>query len=56
MTPRARESSAVKGCHGSNVTSRTILIVDARAALTIADILMAQHSRQMGVNIAAAGR
>ncbi|KAM3509218.1 hypothetical protein MY11210_006401 [Beauveria gryllotalpidicola] len=47
---------AAKGRHDPNVVPRAVPIVEAMAALTIADALMAQHARQMGMKIAAAGR
>ncbi|POS68843.1 chorismate synthase [Diaporthe helianthi] len=47
---------AAKGRHDPNVAPRAVPIVEAMAALTIADALMAQHARQMGMKIAAAGR
>lgn len=47
---------AAKGRHDPNVAPRAVPIVEAMAALTIADALMAQHARQMGIKIAAAGR
>ncbi|KAL5089355.1 bifunctional chorismate synthase/riboflavin reductase [NAD(P)H] aro2 [Trichoderma cf. simile WF8] len=47
---------AAKGRHDPNVAPRAVPIVEAMAALTIADALMAQHARQFGVKIAAAGR
>ncbi|KAJ2968735.1 hypothetical protein NQ176_g9036 [Zarea fungicola] len=45
---------AAKGRHDPNVVPRAVPIVEAMAALTIADALMAQHARQMGMKIAAA--
>lgn len=45
-----------KGRHDLNVTPRAVPIVEAMAALTIADALMAQHAREVGVKTAAAGR
>ncbi|EGX93851.1 chorismate synthase [Cordyceps militaris CM01] len=47
---------AAKGRHDPNVVPRVVPIVEAMAALTIADALMAQHARQMGMKIAAARR
>ncbi|KAM3444296.1 hypothetical protein MY4824_000185 [Beauveria thailandica] len=47
---------AAKGRHDPNVVPRAVPIVEAMAALTIADALMAQHARQMGIKIATAGR
>ncbi|KAM3537445.1 hypothetical protein ARSEF1564_009633 [Beauveria bassiana] len=47
---------APKGRHDPNVVPRAVRIVEAMAALTIAVALMAQHARQMGMKIAAAGR
>ncbi|KAM3447938.1 hypothetical protein MY3296_008266 [Beauveria thailandica] len=47
---------AAKGRHDPNVVPRAVPIVEAMAALTIADALMAQHARQMGMKIATAGR
>ncbi|KAK2048570.1 chorismate synthase [Colletotrichum somersetense] len=47
---------AAKGRHDPNVAPRAVPIVEAVAALTIADVLMAQHARQLGMKIAAAGR
>ncbi|KAH9235313.1 hypothetical protein K456DRAFT_1723510 [Colletotrichum gloeosporioides 23] len=42
---------AVRGRHDPNVAPRAVSIVEAMAALTIADALMAQHARQMGMKI-----
>ncbi|OAA50811.1 chorismate synthase [Beauveria brongniartii RCEF 3172] len=47
---------AAKGRHDSNIIPRAVPIVKAMAALIIADALMAQHARQMGMKITAAGR
>lgn len=47
---------ATRGRHDPNVVPRAVPIVEAMAALTIADALMAQHARQMGRKIAAAGK
>ncbi|KAM3445930.1 hypothetical protein NHJ13734_000107 [Beauveria thailandica] len=47
---------AAKGHHDPNIVPRVVPIVEAMAALTIADALMAQHARQMGMKIATAGR
>ncbi|TQV90794.1 chorismate synthase [Cordyceps javanica] len=47
---------AAKGRHDPNGAPRAVRIVEAMADLTIADALMAQHARQMGVKVAAAGR
>ncbi|KAJ6783455.1 hypothetical protein PWT90_04360 [Aphanocladium album] len=47
---------AAKGRHDPNVVPRAVPIVEAMAALTIADALMAQHARQMGMKIAAVRR
>ncbi|OAQ96777.1 hypothetical protein LLEC1_00633 [Akanthomyces lecanii] len=47
---------ATRGRHDPNVVPRAVPIVEAMAALTIADALMAQHARQMGMKIAAAGK
>ncbi|KAF4929363.1 Chorismate synthase, partial [Colletotrichum viniferum] len=42
---------AVRGRHDPNVAPRAVSIVEAMAALTNADALMAQHARQMGMKI-----
>uniref|UniRef100_A0A8H7NJP9 chorismate synthase n=1 Tax=Bionectria ochroleuca TaxID=29856 RepID=A0A8H7NJP9_BIOOC len=47
---------AAKGRHDPNVAPHAVPIVEAMAALTIADALMAQHARQTGVKIAAPER
>ncbi|KAK2060589.1 chorismate synthase [Colletotrichum caudatum] len=47
---------SAKGRHDHNVAPRAVPIVEAMAAPTIADALMAQHARQLGMKIAAAGR
>ena len=48
---------AAKGRHDPCVVPRAVPIVEAMAALTIADALMAQHARQMGMRVAGgAGR
>ncbi|CAH0048791.1 unnamed protein product [Clonostachys solani] len=45
-----------KGRHDPNVVPRAVPIVEAMAALAIADALMAQHARHLGVKIAAAAQ
>ncbi|KAM0668458.1 hypothetical protein ACQRIU_002020 [Beauveria bassiana] len=47
---------ATRGRHDPNVVPRAVPIVEAMAALTIMDALMAQHARQMGMKITAAGK
>lgn len=45
---------AAKGRHDPAVVPRAVPIVEAMAALTIADAVMAQHARQMGIRMNAA--
>jgi chorismate synthase len=47
---------AAKGRHDPCVVPRAVPIVEAMAALVIADALMAQHARQVGMKISAASR
>ncbi|KAI8211092.1 Chorismate synthase [Colletotrichum sp. SAR 10_77] len=42
---------AARGLQDPNVAPRAVSIVEAMTALTIADALMAQHARQMGMKI-----
>lgn len=46
---------AAKGRHDPCVVPRAVPIVEAMAALTIADAVMAQHARQMGMRMAKSG-